>query len=95
MMRFDRITLGRQAKELGFVRDTFEKVCRLADVLSKVSCREEFYLHHFEKGVYRMAHSPKDAVPWSLALPNQDGFPLKKDLRMMGTGLEPALYRNS
>lgn len=33
-MRFDRITLGRQAKELGFVRDTFEKVCRLADVLS-------------------------------------------------------------
>ena len=31
MMRFDRITLGRQAKELGFVRDTFEKVCRLAD----------------------------------------------------------------
>ncbi len=34
MTRFDRITLGRQAKELGFVRDTFEKVCRLADVLS-------------------------------------------------------------
>ena len=34
MMRFDRITLGRQAKELGFVRDTFEKVCRLSDVLS-------------------------------------------------------------
>ena len=34
MMQFDRITLGRQAKELGFVRDTFEKVCRLVDVLS-------------------------------------------------------------
>lgn len=34
MTQFDRITLGRQAKELGFVRDTFEKVCRLADVLS-------------------------------------------------------------
>ena len=34
MMRFDRIMLGRQAKELGFVRDTFEKVCRLADVLA-------------------------------------------------------------
>lgn len=33
-MQFDRITLGRQAKELGFVRDTFEKECRLADVLS-------------------------------------------------------------
>lgn len=34
MMPFDRISLGRQAKELGFVRDTFEKVCRLTDVLS-------------------------------------------------------------
>lgn len=34
MTQFDRISLGRQAKELGFVRDTFEKVCRLADVLS-------------------------------------------------------------
>lgn len=34
MMQFDCIYLGRQAKELGFVRDTFEKVCRLADVLS-------------------------------------------------------------
>lgn len=33
MMQFDRITLGRKAKELGFVRDTFEKVCRLAEVL--------------------------------------------------------------
>lgn len=32
-MQFDRITLGRQAQELKFVRDTFEKVCRLADVL--------------------------------------------------------------
>lgn len=34
MMQFDRISLGRYAKEFGFVRDTFEKVCRLADVLS-------------------------------------------------------------
>ena len=34
MMQFDRITLGRKAKEFGFVRDTFEKVCRLAEVLS-------------------------------------------------------------
>ena len=32
-MQFDRITLGRQAQELKFVRDTFEKACRLADVL--------------------------------------------------------------
>ena len=34
MIQFDRNTLGRQSKELGFVRDTFEKVCRLADVLA-------------------------------------------------------------
>ena len=33
MMQLDRLTLGRTAKELGFVRDTLEKVCRLADVL--------------------------------------------------------------
>lgn len=33
MIQYDRMVLGRQAKGLGFVRDTFEKVCRLADVL--------------------------------------------------------------
>ena len=33
MMQLDRFTLGRMAKELGFVRDTLEKICRLADVL--------------------------------------------------------------
>lgn len=33
MMQLDRLTLGRRAKELGFVRDTLEKVYRLANVL--------------------------------------------------------------
>ena len=33
MMQYDRITLGRQAKELNFVRDVFEKVRRLEGVL--------------------------------------------------------------
>ena len=33
MMQWDRITLGRMAKEMGFVRDTLEKVCHLVDVL--------------------------------------------------------------
>lgn len=33
MMKYDRNTLGKQSKELGFVRDTFEKVYRLTDVL--------------------------------------------------------------
>ena len=34
MMIYDKNFLGRKAKELGFVRDTFEKVCRLADILN-------------------------------------------------------------
>ena len=33
MMQWDRLTLGRMANEMGFQRDTLEKVCRLADVL--------------------------------------------------------------
>ena len=34
MMIYDKNFLGRKAKELGFVRDTFEKVCRLVDILN-------------------------------------------------------------
>lgn len=33
MFNYDGIYLGEKAEELGFVRDTFEKVTRLADVL--------------------------------------------------------------
>lgn len=33
MIQLDRMTLGRMAKDMGFVRDTLEKVYRLADVL--------------------------------------------------------------
>lgn len=33
MTQYDRMALGRQAKDLGFVRDTLEKVRRLTDVL--------------------------------------------------------------
>lgn len=40
MILFDKNTLGRQAKELGFVRDIFEKVCRLADVLKFIESDE-------------------------------------------------------
>ena len=31
-MHYDRITLGRMAKEYGFTRDVFEKVYRLAEI---------------------------------------------------------------
>lgn len=33
MPNFDKRTLSQQAQELGFIRDTFEKVCRLSSVL--------------------------------------------------------------
>lgn len=35
-MLFSKAELNRMAKELGFIRDTFEKVCRLVDVLSYI-----------------------------------------------------------
>lgn len=35
-MTYDRKILGKQARELGFVRDTFEKVCRLSDILKYI-----------------------------------------------------------
>lgn len=34
MPNYDKQTLSRQAQKLGFVRDTFEKICRLSAVLS-------------------------------------------------------------
>jgi predicted nucleotidyltransferase component of viral defense system len=34
MRQFNKVELNRQAREIGFVRDTFEKVCRLTDVLT-------------------------------------------------------------
>ena len=40
MMQWDRLTLGRMAKELGFPRDTLEKVCRLADELKLMESDE-------------------------------------------------------
>ena len=40
MMQWDRLTLGRMAKELGFQRDTLEKVCRLAEVLKFIESDE-------------------------------------------------------
>ena len=50
MMQWDRLTLGRMAKELGFPRDTLEKVCLLADVLKCMSSDElysdQIFLFH-------------------------------------------------
>ncbi|MCF8009210.1 MAG: nucleotidyl transferase AbiEii/AbiGii toxin family protein [Halanaerobiales bacterium] len=33
MSNYDKVYLGRKAKSLGFIRDTLEKVLRLADIL--------------------------------------------------------------
>jgi predicted nucleotidyltransferase component of viral defense system len=33
MPEWSKLLLGKQARELGFVRDTYEKVCRLTDIL--------------------------------------------------------------
>jgi len=33
MPEWNKLILGKQAKELGFVRDTYEKVCRLTEIL--------------------------------------------------------------
>lgn len=37
MVKYDKMQLGRQAKELGFVRDTFEKVLRLTKILEFIN----------------------------------------------------------
>lgn len=39
-MRYDRRDLGEQAKKTGFVRDTFEKMVRLTDVLRFIDSEE-------------------------------------------------------
>jgi len=33
MSEWNKMMLGKQAKDLGFVRDTYEKICRLTEVL--------------------------------------------------------------
>ena len=37
MPRYDRNYISRRARELGFVRDTLEKVIRLADILQMLN----------------------------------------------------------
>lgn len=33
MPKWNKFFLGKQAKELGFIRDTYEKICRLTEIL--------------------------------------------------------------
>ncbi len=59
-MQLDRLTLGRMAKELGFVRDTLEKVCRLADVLKFMESDELL-----SKGIALKGGTAEVKLPWS------------------------------
>ena len=34
ILKWDKKTLGKQANDLGFVRNIFEKICGLTDVLN-------------------------------------------------------------
>ena len=61
MPRYNRADLGRMASESGFVRDTFEKVLRLKEILAKdyikellvLTNQEREYLDNFEQKRYK------------------------------------------
>ena len=50
MKQYDRNEVGKIAKEYGFVRDTFEKVLRLKEILKFFNEKEELYTHLVLKG---------------------------------------------
>lgn len=50
MIEYNRIELGKAAKEYGFVRDTFEKVLRLKEVLAHINTDEVLKNHLVLKG---------------------------------------------
>ena len=50
MPRYDRNVIGKIAKKYGFVRDTFEKVLRLKEILKYFNEKEELRTHLLLKG---------------------------------------------
>lgn len=56
MKNYDRITMGRLAKEQGFVRDTLEKVCRLTDILLFI--QQDDYLFDDDSILKKIADHP-------------------------------------
>lgn len=56
MMQYDRMTLGKKSRTLGFVRDTFEKVCRLIDVLAFVQSSGISTRTAFPRGGYSLPY---------------------------------------
>ena len=41
MAIYDKLTLGKKARELGFIRDSFEKMSRLIEILQVVNSDDE------------------------------------------------------
>jgi hypothetical protein len=41
MPTYDKLALGRKSRELGFVRDTFEKMARLTEFLQFIDANPE------------------------------------------------------
>lgn len=50
MIEYNKAELGKAAKEKGFVRDTFEKVLRLKEVLTYINADEYLNKHLVLKG---------------------------------------------
>ncbi len=50
MIEYNRAELGKAAKERGFVRDTFEKILRLKEVLVYINTDEYLKEHLVLKG---------------------------------------------
>ncbi|MDR1699955.1 MAG: nucleotidyl transferase AbiEii/AbiGii toxin family protein [Lachnoclostridium sp.] len=44
MPNYDKLTLGRKAKELGFIRDAYEKMSRLTEILQFLNTEQELSL---------------------------------------------------
>lgn len=50
MLEYNKVQLGRKAQEYGFVRDTFEKVLRLKEILKYFNCEPYLQEHLVLKG---------------------------------------------
>ena len=49
LSNYDIVYLGKKAEELGFVRDTLEKVTRLADILEYLNTNPKKSENHVDK----------------------------------------------
>lgn len=62
MSNYDIIYLGKKAQELGFVRDTLEKVTRLADILEYFNYTYQYKCDHDTLNMYN------NVLSWRLTI---------------------------